>query len=113
MGKVIGRIYKYDQRNWPYPYPNNNFIIPPHFYTSIQAQRNSDFNASAGANNEASAGLYTSIQTQCNSDSYVSVGSNYASLFGLDQITNHHCNMDSKNDDDSRSYKTPQKQISS
>ena len=30
MGERIGRIYKYDQRNWPYPSPNTTFFIPQH-----------------------------------------------------------------------------------
>ena len=53
MGKGIGRIYKYDQHTWPYPSPNTNFIIPPHFDTSIQTKRNSDYDASVGENDEA------------------------------------------------------------
>ena len=53
MGKVIGRIYKYDQHTWPYPSPNTNFIIPPNFDTSIQTKRNSDYDASVGENDEA------------------------------------------------------------
>ena len=78
MGKGIGRIYKYDQRNWPYPYPNTTFFIPPSFGTSIQTQRNSD--------------------------SYASVGAHYVSSSGLDKITNHHGNTDGKDNDDSHSY---------
>ena len=50
MGKGIGHIYKYDQRNWSYPSPNNTFIIPPHFYISIKTQCNSSYGASVGAN---------------------------------------------------------------
>ena len=34
--KVIGHIYKYDQRNWPYPSPNTTFVIPPRFYIYIK-----------------------------------------------------------------------------
>ena len=41
-GKRISRIYKYDQRNWPYPYPKTTFFIPKCYDTYIQTQRNSD-----------------------------------------------------------------------
>ena len=70
MGKGIGRIYKYDQQNWPYPFPNTTFVITPYLNTSIQPQRNIASDASAGANDEVSAGLDTYIQTQNNSASY-------------------------------------------
>ena len=41
IGKGIDRIEKHDQRNWPNPYTNTTFIIPPCFDTSIQTQINS------------------------------------------------------------------------
>ena len=50
MGKPIGRIYKYDQRNWTYPYLNTTFVIPPHSDTSIQTQHNSAYYSPVGAN---------------------------------------------------------------
>ena len=78
--KVIGRIYKYDHRNWPYPYPNTTFAIPPRFDTSIQTQHNSASDASAGENYEAS--------------------------YGLDQSTNHYGNTDVNDNDDSKSFDT-------
>ena len=83
MGKVIGCIYKYGQRNWPYTSSNITLIISANFYNSIQTQRNSASDASVGANDVASS--------------------------GSDQITNHHGNMDSKDNDDSRSFETPRK----
>ena len=52
-GKGIVRIYKYDQKNCPYPSPNTNFVISPRFDTSIQTQRNSDSDDSVGANDVA------------------------------------------------------------
>ena len=61
MGKVIFRIYKYDQRNFPYPYPNNNLVVPPCFDTYIQTQRNSAYDVSLGANDVASDELYQSL----------------------------------------------------
>ena len=63
--------------------PNITFVIPPHFDTCIQTQRNSDFYAYVGENYVASVGLYTR--------------------------TDHHGNMDGKDDDDSQSLETPQK----
>ena len=81
MGKVIGRIYKYDKPNCPYPYPKTTFVIPPRFYASTQIQCNSASGASVGANDVASSVLY--------------------------QINNHHGNMDGKDNYDSQSYKAP------
>ena len=83
MDKVIGCIYKYDQRNWPYPPPNTIFFIPPHFDTSIQNQRNSAYDASVVAKDVAPDRLY--------------------------QRTNHRGNMNGKDNDDSQSYETHQK----
>ena len=83
MGKVIGRIYEYYQRNWPYPSQNTSFFIPPHF----------DVN----------------IPTQCNSASDTSVDKNDVASSVLDKSTNHHGNADDKDNDDSQSYETPQK----
>ena len=68
MGKGIGSIYKYDQRIWPYPYPNNTFVTPQPSDTSIQTQHKSDFDASVGAHNVASAGLYQSTNNHGNTD---------------------------------------------
>ena len=68
MGKVIGRIYKYDQRNYPYPSPNTTFVITPSFYTYIQTQCSSDYVAYAGANYESLAGLYRSTNHNINTD---------------------------------------------
>ena len=109
MGKGIGSIYKYDEQNWSYPYPNNIFFIPPCFDTSIQTQCKSASYAFAGENDEESSWLYASIQTQRNSALYESVGANDVSSYGLYQSTNHHCNMYGKNNDDSQSYETPHK----
>ena len=81
MGKTIVRIYKYDQRNWTYPYSNTTFSIPTCYGTSIQTQSNSYYDTSVGANDVAS--------------------------FLLDQSTNHHINTDVKNNDDSQSFETP------
>ena len=75
-GKVIFGIYKYDQRNCPYPSPNTTFLILPRSDTSIQTQRNSASDASVGANDVAPS--------------------------GLDQSTNHHGNTDVKYNDDSQ-----------
>ena len=72
-GKGTGRIYKYDQRNWPYPSLNTTFFIPPCFDTSIQTQFNSAYNASMGEIDVASSRIY--------------------------QSTNHHANMDGKDND--------------
>ena len=49
------------------------------------------------------------IQNQHNSASDESAGENYKSSDGLDQSTKHHGNMDVKDNDDSHSYETPQK----
>ena len=75
-GKGIGRIYKYDKRNWTYPSQNTTFVIPPRFYTSIQNQKRSDYDTSVGAHDVVPA--------------------------GLDQITNHHGDTDVKDNDDSQ-----------
>ena len=80
-GKGNLRIYKYDQHNWPHPYPNNNFFIPKRVDTSIQTQRTSDSDASVDAHYLASA--------------------------GLDQSTNHCGNTDVRDNDYSRSFETP------
>ena len=74
-GKGIGRIYKYDHRNLPYPSKNTNFIIPQRSDTYIQVQHNSA------------------------SDAYV--GAHDVVWSGLDQSTNHHGNADVKDNDDS------------
>ena len=29
IGKGIGRVYNYSQRNWPNPSPNTTFFVPP------------------------------------------------------------------------------------
>ena len=34
MGKDIGRVYKYSQRNWTYPSPNTKLIKPYGFLDS-------------------------------------------------------------------------------
>ena len=81
MGKGISRIYKYNQRIFPYTSPNTTFFIPPGFGTSIQTQCNSYYDASVGAND-----LVPAV---------------------LDQSTNHHGNMYGKDNDDSQSYETP------
>ena len=109
MGKGIGRIYKYDQRNWTYPSPNTTLIITPNFDTSIQNLRYSASDASTGANDETSYGLDTSIQNQLKSTSDPSAGENDVSSDVLYQSTNHNCNTDIKNNGDSQLYETPQK----
>ena len=76
MGKLIVRIYKYDQRNWPYPPPNTTFVIPQ-FYD-------------------------TYIKNQHKSASIASVYSHYLESSGLDQSTNHHGNTDVKDNNDSQ-----------
>ena len=48
MGKGIGLIYKYDQRNCSYPYLNTKYFIPPRYDTSIKTKRNSASDASVG-----------------------------------------------------------------
>ena len=48
-GKGIDRIYKHTQRNWTYPSPNTNFVIPHSPHTSIQNLRISACAASLGA----------------------------------------------------------------
>ena len=78
------------------------------WYFYKKSQRNSDSDASAGANDEASSVLDTSIQTQRKSATDASTGENCVSSSGLDKNTNHHCNMDSKNNYYSQSYETPQ-----
>ena len=56
-GKGIGRIYKYNQRNWPYPSPTTSFVIPQRSDTSIKTQYNFFSDASVGAHDVASSGL--------------------------------------------------------
>ena len=85
MGKGINLIYKYDQRNWPYPYPNTTFFIP----------QRSD----------------TSIETKRTSDSYSPVGAHNLESFVLYQSTNHHGNTDVNVNDDSKSFETPRRNI--
>ena len=68
MGKGIGCIYKYDQRNWPYPSPNTNFIIPPCFDVYIQTQRKSSSDAYEDENYVASSGLDQSTNHCGNTD---------------------------------------------
>ena len=78
------RLYlKNYQQNWPYPYPSTNFVIPTNFDITIQTQRNSASDASVGANDVASS--------------------------VLDQSNNKHVNRDGKDNDDSHSYETPEK----
>ena len=86
MGKVINRIYKYNQRICTYQYPSTTFIITPYSDNFIQTQHNNDSDDSVYANNVASAGLY--------------------------QRTNRHSNMDVKDNDDSQSFETHRKIIS-
>ena len=76
IGKGIRCTYKYDQHNWPYPYPNTNIIIPPRFDTSIQTQHKSAYDPSVSTNDLASDGVY--------------------------QITNHNVNTDGKDNGDSQ-----------
>ena len=57
MGKGIGRIYKYDQRNWPYPYPNTTFVIPQCSDTSIKPKKNSAYDAYVGGHDLESSVL--------------------------------------------------------
>ena len=82
-GKGIGRIYKYDQQNWTYGYPNTNFVIPPCYDTYIQTQLN----------------IF--------SDSYVDA--NYVSSCGLDQNIYHNVNTDVKDNYDSKLFETTRK----
>ena len=81
--KGISCVYKYDQRNWPFPSTNTTFFIPPCFDISIQTKRNSALDASAGANDVATDVLY--------------------------QSTNHHVNTNGNNIDDSQSFEIPRK----
>ena len=81
MGKGIGRIYEYDQRNCPYPSSNTTFVIPKNCGNYIQTQRNSYSDGSIVSHDLASA--------------------------GLDQSTNHHGNIDVKDNDASHSLETP------
>ena len=76
MGKVIGHIYKYDRRNWPYPLPNTPFVMLQNFETCIKTQHTSAYDAYVGAH----ALAYS----------------------GLDQSTNHHGNTDVNNNCDSQ-----------
>ena len=82
-GKVIGSTYKYGQQNWPYLYPNNDFLIPQLFENYIQ--------------------------TQCTSDYDAYVGTHALVYYGLDKSTNHHSNTDVNNNDDSQSFETHRK----
>ena len=74
--------YSYNRLN-ENTYSNTTFVIRPYFVTSIQTQRNTASDASAGENYVASSELY--------------------------QSTNHRGNTNGKNNDDSQSYETPQK----
>ena len=111
MGKGIGHIYKFGQRNYPYPSPNTTFSIPLCFDTSIQTLCSSASNDFVGAHDEASDGLDNSIKTQPKSASDASAGANDVSSYGLDQSTNHNYNTYRKNNYNSQSYETPQKKI--
>ena len=53
IGKGIGRIYKYDQQNWPYPPPNTTVLIPQRSDNFKETQLNSPSNAAVGAHNLA------------------------------------------------------------
>ena len=46
MGNVIGNVYKHSQHNWPYPYPNKTFVLPPHHVSSPKNDFASDCAAS-------------------------------------------------------------------
>ena len=81
MAKGIGRIYKYDQQNWPYPSQNTAFVV-----TQISE---------------------ASIQTQCTSASDANVGEHTLSSSGFDQRNKHHVNTDINNNDYSQSFETP------
>ena len=81
IGKRIGRIYKYDQRNWPYPSSSTNFFIPQPSDTSIKTQRTSAYYSSISAHDLASSGLY--------------------------HFANHHVTTDVNDNDDSQSFETP------
>ena len=82
-GKGIGRIYKYNQRNWPYPSPTTSFVIPQRSDTSIKTQQASASDASIGAHDLSPYGLY--------------------------QSTNHHGNTVVNDNDDSQSFGTLKK----
>ena len=83
MGKVIGLVFKYNQINWPYLYPDTTFFIPQCSGISIQTQRKSVSGACVGAHDVKSA--------------------------ILDQSTNHHGNTYVKDNDYSQTFETPRK----
>ena len=67
-GKGFGRIYKYDQWNWPYPPPNTTFFITKCSDTSIQTQQSSASYAYVVAHALASSGLYQIKNRHGNTD---------------------------------------------
>ena len=48
-GEVFGRIYKYIQRNWPYPPAKYNLVLPHRSDISVQTQKTSACGASVYA----------------------------------------------------------------
>ena len=85
MGKVIGRIDKHSNWNWPYTSPKTTLVIP-HYPEP-------------------------SIKTQSTSACAASVGAHYLAYFILDQSKSHHFNTDVNNNDDSQSFETPRKNV--
>ena len=83
MGKGIGPIYKYDQRNLSYPSPNTTFVLTQLSDCYIQNQHTITSDASVGAHSLASSVSY--------------------------QSTSHQDNTDVNDYDDSQSFETPRK----
>ena len=75
MGKGIVFIYKYYQKNCPYPSPNTKFFIPQSSDTTIQTQHNLEYDASMGVHSLVSAELDQSTNHNGNTD----VNDNYNS----------------------------------
>ena len=46
MGKGVSCVYKHIQHNWPYPYINTTFFVPPSYVSSLQ----NDGTSGCGAN---------------------------------------------------------------
>ena len=78
VGKGIGHIYKRNQRNCPYPYPNTNFFIPQHPDSYTQTQNTS----------VCDAAVFSHDLDYC----------------VLDKNARNHVNTDVNNNDDSRSF---------
>ena len=68
MGKIIGRIYIYNQHNWPYPSPYSDFVLPQHSEPPIQTQRIYGYLDSVGAHALAYSVSYQSTSYRGNTD---------------------------------------------